>query len=101
MCNKATQSQQRTKNRKKCWEMTGEPDATAKASSSAGNKNSRPLCETNSSLKGGIQRRQDLAEGDYGDKSQALVIGCHRYTGCPTGQRATENKNVILILSIT
>ena len=43
MCDKATQSQQRTKNRKKCWEMTGEPDATAEASSSAGNKDSRPV----------------------------------------------------------
>ena len=38
MRDKATQSQQRTKNLKKCWEMTGEPDATGEASSSAGNK---------------------------------------------------------------
>lgn len=30
MCDEATQSQQRTKNLKKCWEMPGEPDATAK-----------------------------------------------------------------------
>lgn len=62
---------------------------------------SRPLCAADSSLKSGIQRRQDLAKRDYGDKSQALVMGCHRYAGCPTGQRTTENKNVILILSIT
>lgn len=45
MRDKATQSQQRTKNLKKCWEMTGEPDATGEASSSAGNKDSRPLCK--------------------------------------------------------
>ena len=72
--------------------------ATAEASSSAGNQDSRPLCEANSRLKSGIQRSQDLAKQGYGDKSQALVVGCHRYTGCPTGQRATENKNVVLIL---